>query len=418
MNFHDVNFPEDLTAQGLAFDPILPPEGTPEALVQDENGSYWLQIAAPAAKQVQLQINLDSFDFHKGGDGIWRVMLPLTGGFHNVQLLVDGTLWLSPYLPIAYGYSRPGNVISLPEEGGDFYRLKNVSHGILIHEHFRSSVTENWERCLVYTPPSYESDPNRVFPVLYLQHGHGENETAWTNSGRLPWILDNLIAEGKCAELVVVMNNGMVQKEEDDRRVVDFTLFDRYLIEDVIPFAERRYRIGGSKKNRAMAGLSMGSLQTSMVGFRHPELFSSLGIFSGFLHDWIQGSEIDMIKRAPGDDSHLAFLNDREAFDAAFDVFFRAMGDEDPFFSFFEADDKRCEKAGIRQDRRVYRGTHDWNVCFSHQDVSDLLSASVKEHSLILQAMEQGDTCQAEKIMADNWLNTIPYVEKYLSTEK
>ena len=143
---------------------------------------------------------------------------------------------------------------------------------------------------------------------------------------------------------------------------MDFTLFDRYLTEDVIPFIEGRYHVGGSKVRRAMAGLSMGSLQTSMVGFRHPELFCSLGIFSGFLHDWIQGSEIDMIKRGRGDDRHLAFLDDKDAFNTSFDVFFRAMGDTDPFFSFFEADDDRCERAGIRQIRRVYSGTHDWNV--------------------------------------------------------
>ena len=362
MNFHHVDFPEDLTAQGLAFDPILPPEGTPEALVQDETGNYWLQVNAPAARQMQLQINLDTFNFHKDEDSVWRVRLPMTGGFHNVQLLVDGTLWLSPYLPIAYGYSRPGNVISLPEEDGDFYRLKDVPHGRMIRETFRSSVTGNWESCMVYTPPRYEDEPEKIFPVLYLQHGHGENETAWINSGRLPWILDNLIAEGRCVPFVVVMNNGMVQKKVNGRRVVDFTLFVRYLTEDVIPFAETRYRIGGCKARRAMAGLSMGSLQTSMTGFTHPELFSSLGIFSGFLHDWIQGSEIDMVQRGPGDDRHLAFLNDKEAFDNAFSVFFRAMGNEDPFFSFFEADDQRCEEAGIRQIRRVYQGTHDWNV--------------------------------------------------------
>ena len=362
MEFKHIDLPEDITAQGLAFDPILPPEGTPDVLVQEETGSYWLQISAPAAKQLQLQINLDTYEFQKDADEIWRVKLPMTGGLHNIQLLVDGTLWLSPYLPIAYGYSRPGNAIALQEECGEFYRLKDVPHGKLIREYFHSTVTGNWESCTVYTPPTYEAETEKVFPVLYLQHGHGENETAWTNSGKLPLILDNLLAEGKCVPFVVVMNNGMVQKKVDGRRVVDFTLFDRYLIDDVIPFAEGRYRIGGCKAKRAMAGLSMGSLQTSMAGFRHPELFSSLGIFSGFLHDWIQGSEIDMVKRGPGDDSHLAFLNDKEAFNAAFDVFFRAMGDEDPFFQFFLADDERCDKAGIRQIRRIYSGTHDWNV--------------------------------------------------------
>ena len=360
LNFVDLS--EDITAQALAFDPILPSEGTPDVLVQDEDGAYWLQIAAPEARHLQLQINLDVYDFRQDDDDVWRIRLPMKGGLHCIQLLLDGMLWLSPYLPIVYGYSRPCNAISLPKADGDFYRLKDVPHGKLIRELFHSSVTGNWERCTVYTPPNYETEPEKIFPVLYLQHGHGENETSWPTSGKLPLILDNLIAERKCVPFVVVMNNGMVQKKVNGQRVVDFTLFDRYLTEDVIPFVETRYAVGGGKARRAMAGLSMGSLQTSMVGFRHPELFCSLGVFSGFLHDWIQGSEIDMVKRSPGDDSHLAFLEDKEAFDAAFDVFFRAMGDTDPFFSFFEADDERCARAGIRQIRRVYSGTHDWNV--------------------------------------------------------
>ena len=215
---------------------------------------------------------------------------------------------------------------------------------------------------MIYTPPCSEQAPEEIFPVLYLQHGHGENECGWSAAGRVPFILDNLIAAGKCTPFAVVMNNGMVQKKAGDNRIVDFTLFDRYLTEDIIPFAERRYRVGRSKEKRAMAGLSMGSLQTSMAGFRHPELFSALGIFSGFLYDWIQGSEIDMVERGAGDNSHLAFLEDREKVAKSFRIFFRAIGDKDPFLEYFKEDDVRCEKSGIRQERRIYEGIHDWNV--------------------------------------------------------
>lgn len=362
MEFRRADISEDITAQMISFDPVLQPEGMVETLVQDSDGAYWIQIEASAAKQVQLQINIDIYDLQKDESGIWRVKLPITEGMHCVHLLVDNTLWLSPYLPVVYGYSRPCNMIALPEKQGDFYRLKNVPHGKLIHEYFCSSVTESWESCMVYTPPTYEMEMDRIFPVLYLQHGHGENESSWSASGKLSFILDNLIAEGKCVPFIVVMNNGMVQKKINGKRIVDFTLFDRYLVEDVIPFIEKRYRAGGSKEKRAMAGLSMGSLQTSMVGFRHPELFDSLGIFSGFLHDWIQGSELDMVRRGPGDDSHLTLLEDKERFEQAFKVFFRAIGDDDPFLAYFKEDDERCEKAGIRQERRIYKGTHDWNV--------------------------------------------------------
>lgn len=362
MKFGRVDISEDITAQMLAFDAVLVPEDVPEVLVQDEEGAYWLQIKAPGAARVQLEINTDSYDLKKWEDGVWRVRLPITGGLHYVHLLIDGTLWLSPYLPISYGYSRPCNTIALPEEEDGFYRLRDVPHGRLIRDYFYSAVTGRWESCMVYTPPGYDEEPEKVFPVLYLQHGHGENECGWSVSGKVPFILDNLIAEGKCTPFAVVMNNGMVQTETGGKRIVDFTLFDRYLTEDIIPFAEKRYRFGGRKDRRAMAGLSMGSLQTAIAGFRHPELFCALGIFSGFLYDWIQGSEIDMVDRGAGDNSHLVFLEDREKADKAFRVFFRAIGDRDPFLEYFEEDDVRCEKSGIRQVRRIYSGIHDWNV--------------------------------------------------------
>lgn len=362
MNFRQADISEDITAQMLAFDAVLVPEDVPEALVQDEGGAYWLQIKAQRAAQVQLEINTDLYDFNRGEDGIWRLRLPLTGGLHYVHLLIDGTLWLSPYLPISYGYSRPCNTIALPEEDGDFYRLRDVPHGKLVRDYFYSSVTQRWVSCMVYTPPAYEEETEKIFPVLYLQHGHGENECGWSASGKVPFILDNLIAEGKCTPFAVVMNNGMVQRAAEGKRIVDFTLFDRCLREDIIPFAEKRYRVGRTKDRRAMAGLSMGSLQTAIAGFRHPELFDSLGIFSGFLYDWIQGSELDMVDRGPGDNGHLAFLEDRDKVEKAFRVFFRAIGDKDPFFEYFKEDDLRCERSGIRQERRIYDGIHDWNV--------------------------------------------------------
>jgi enterochelin esterase family protein len=111
-----------------------------------------------------------------------------------------------------------------------------------------------------------------------------------------------------------------------------------------------------------MAGLSMGSLQTSISGLTHPELFSSLGIFSGFIHDWIQGSEIDMVKRGSSDDLHMALLQNPTKFNQEFELFFRAIGDKDPFLDYFHCDDEICEKAGIRQVRKIYSGGHDWNV--------------------------------------------------------
>ena len=142
---------------------------------------------------------------------------------------------------------------------------------------------------------------------------------------------------------------------------MDFTRFDDLLTVDIIPFIEGRYHVGGQRKLRGMAGLSMGSLQTSISGFKHPEMFSCLGIFSGFLHDWIQGSLIDMVDRGAGDDQHLEFLKKLKD-SKVFDVFFRGIGEEDPFLEYFLGDDELVKASGIQETRVIYPGTHDWNT--------------------------------------------------------
>jgi enterochelin esterase family protein len=298
----------------------------------------------------------------RGEDGIWRTAYPFTGGYHYVQLVLDGTEVLSPYLPIGYGYSRPHNYVVTPDANADSYTLRDVPHGKQFRDYYYSTATGEMESCMIYLPAEYEQNPDKTYPVLYLQHGHGENETGWGTAGKVPFILDNLIADGKSVPFVVVMNNGMVQIRENGRRFVDHRLFEDLLLKDIIPYIESKFRVGGSKKLRAMAGLSMGSMQTSFIGLTHPDLFSSLGIFSGFLHDIVQGTNMDMVKRSPSANEHLALFEDPERFDREFDVFFRAVGDHDPFIDNFLEDDKICEKAGIRQVRNIYTGSHDWNV--------------------------------------------------------
>ena len=129
---------------------------------------------------------------------------------------------------------------------------------------------------MVYTPYCYEEETEREFPVLYLQHGHGENEIGWTASGKVNFILDNLIAEKKAVPMVIVMSNGMVQTvTEKGERIVDFKLLENQLLTDIMPYIEKKFRVGRTKKMRAMAGLSMGSLQTSIIGFKHPECVRS-----------------------------------------------------------------------------------------------------------------------------------------------
>ena len=346
----------------LGFDRVLPWEGQVPALVK-EGDRYFLQVKAPEAKKVTFTMNEEEFPCSRGEDGIWRMEYTIRVGIQYVQLKIDDVEVLTPLLPITYGYSRPYNYVALEKEDEDFYQIKDVPHGSVRREYFYSEVTGEWESCVVYTPYCYEEETTKEFPVLYLQHGHGENEIGWTASGKVNFILDNLIAEKKAVPMVIVMSNGMVQTTTaDGRRIVDFKLLEKQLLTDIMPYIEKKFRVGKTKEMRAMAGLSMGSLQTSITGFEHPEYFSSLGIFSGFVSDMIQGSPLDMVERGPSENEHMKLLDDAEAFHQTFDVYFRAMGDMDPFWEHFEQDDAILSEKGIHQIRKVYPGAHDWNV--------------------------------------------------------
>lgn len=351
----------NINEQPLGFDSVLLWENQVPVL-KKEGERYFLQIKAPDAKKVAFIIEETEHPCTMDEDGIWRTEYTVRLGIHYVQLLIDDAAVLTPLLPITYGYSRPYNYVTLEMEGEDFYQIKDVPHGSVRREYFFSQVTGEWESCMVYTPYCYE-EKDRDFPVLYLQHGHGENEIGWTASGKVNFILDNLIAEKKAVPMIVVMGNGMVQTNNGQgERVVDFRLFEEQLLTDIIPYIEKKFRAGKTKNMRAMAGLSMGSLQTSITGFMHPEYFSGLGVFSGFVTNIIEGSLLDQVERGPGNNEHMKILNDAEAFAKEFPVFFRAMGDKDPFWENFEHDDRVLGEKGIAHIRKIYTGTHDWNV--------------------------------------------------------
>ena len=351
---------KDLEVQALAYDTVIPPLGVPQA-VSFELGKTVIRLFYPNASRVALRIGEVDYDMTKSGD-VWICDFPATGGINYVQVLVDGNEVLNPYLPIGYGYSRPYNYVEQPVCNCERWSMEGVRHGTIHQEYIYSIITGTYERCVVYTPFGYEQS-DQEYPVLYLQHGHGENEMGWSTAGKVQFILDHLIAEGDATPFIVVMSNGMVQIHDDmGRPYVDHLMFERFLLDDVIPTIEHKYRVKRGKENRAMAGLSMGSIQTAVTTFYHPEMFSYVGIFSGFLHDWIRGSELDMMDRGPSDNGHLELLSDPEKFRSSFRVFFRGIGSEDPFLEHFLGDDAMLEEAGIESIRRIYNGTHDWNV--------------------------------------------------------
>ncbi len=314
------------------------------------DGKVHFRIIAKEAKEVVIDRFGTLYPLKPAGEGAWEGTFDMGSGFLYFFLKIDGADVLCPYLPIGYGCCRPMNFVDVPvEDMAGWDDLDGVEHGAVTRMYYPSSVTGKLEICLVYTPPKY--DPQKKYPVLYLQHGYGENETGWVFQGHVGRIADRLLAEGGMKEMIIVMGNGMAVAEGGDHG--DRSLFPRILTEDLIPFVESRYPVLTDKWSRAMAGLSMGSFHTSVATMSHPELFGYAGVFSGFIRaHWPMKEE----------QTHLKLMEDPEAFNAAFRVFYRAMGTEDQFWDRFAEDDEFLKDKGLNLQRETFPGGHDWTV--------------------------------------------------------
>lgn len=311
------------------------------------DGRVKFRIKAPAAREVAIDQFGTLFPLSRVSEEMWEGVADLGRGFKYFYLKVDGADLLNPYLPIGYGCCRPMNFVDVPVPGEDWDRLADIPHGAIARRYYPSTVTGRIESCLVYTPADFT--PAKKYPVLYLQHGYGENETGWVYQGHVARIADLLLHEGSIREMIIVMGNGMTQK---DGSVREARAFPQVILADLIPYIEANYPVLTDKWHRAMAGLSMGSYQTSVVTMSNPDKFAYAGVFSGSMTS----------PRATGPETHLAILDDAEKFNASFRVFFRGMGTEDQFFARFAADDETLKAKAVNTVRFTYPGGHDWSV--------------------------------------------------------
>lgn len=303
----------------------------------NSEGRVRTSILAPQAQRVQIDIGAVKYDLVKDEKGVWTgESAPQDEGFHYYQLNIDGASVPDPGSLYFYGASRAGSGIEIPAKDQDFYAVKNVPHGHLREIHYFSKTTNSVRRIYVYTPPDYDKSGKKKYPVLYLQHGMGEDETGWGNQGRAGFIMDNLIAEGKALPFIIVMENGSVnfgggarpprpaqgapaqaaapggqaqaaapaQAAAQQRADVqpgapggqgaqrpggqgpgagmNFAgQFQSILFDDLIPFIESNFRVMADQKHRALAGLSMGGMQTRSITTANPDKFSYIGMFSG-----------------------------------------------------------------------------------------------------------------------------------------
>lgn len=239
-------------------------------------------IVAPDAKRVGCTFR-DSSEFTKGDDGSWYGHTrPLDEGFHYYAIKIDGAEVPDPNSMMFFGAMRWGSAVELPAQDQDFYALKNVPHGQLREIFFASKSTDSSRRAFVYTPPGYDRSLNQRYPVLYLQHGWGENEYGWGTQGRTAWILDNLIAENKTRPFIVVMIYGMTNETRPGGlRNFDIKPFQTVLVDELIPYIDADFRTIADQPHRAMAGLSMGAMETKMITLKNLDKFSHIGLFSG-----------------------------------------------------------------------------------------------------------------------------------------
>lgn len=265
----------------------------------DNSGRVEIRIKAPEAMKVRANFwSGPKLDMTKQPDGFWTVTTPpLVPGLHYYTLIVDGAEVSDTGSHAFFGGGKHASAVEVPEPGADYYAIRAVPHGQVREVWYDSKVTGTWRHALVYLPPGYDGQTKTRYPVLYLQHGGGEDETGWIRQGRANFILDNLIAAGSCKPMIVVMAYGYARRA--GQAPPDLTgkpfgspemmkamqemaaAFEADVTEVLIPFVDATFRTIADREHRAMAGLSMGGMQTFQITLNHLDLFSHIGGFSG-----------------------------------------------------------------------------------------------------------------------------------------
>jgi predicted alpha/beta superfamily hydrolase len=254
----------------------------------NSQGYSRFRIVAPQAQSVVVSLGLGGTrggtPLTKAEDGSWTGTTagPMEEGFHYYHLTIDGGVFNDPGTLNFYGSTRWESGIEIPAHDQDFYALKDVPPGKVQQILFPSKSTNTSRRAFVYTPPSYDKEKSKRYPVLYLQHGWGEDETAWSNQGRANLIMDNMIAEGKIKPFIIVMTYGMTNDVKMGG-MSSFKIgpFQTVLVDELIPYIDANFRTRADQPHRAMAGLSMGGMETKTITLARPDVFSHYALLSG-----------------------------------------------------------------------------------------------------------------------------------------
>jgi enterochelin esterase family protein len=328
------------------------------------------------------------FPMTKDAEGLWSVTTPpAVPGFHYYWFVLDGVPVNDPSSESYFGYGKETSGVEVPEPGADYYAINLGAHGEVRAKWYLSKATGEWRRALVYTPPAYDGNPKTRYPVLYLQHGSGEDETGWTRQGRAQFILDNLIAAGKARPMIVVMDRGYAGKRQTPVLRLGpgtspadikpgFVAFEEVIIHDLIPTIDASYRTIPDRQHRAMAGLSMGGMQTLFIALHHLEMFAYVASLSGpIVPDPDSKQPLASTPPAPFD-THTAYegaFSDPAAFNSRVKLLWLGVGTAEPelFRGRIGAAAQALKAAGVRVVYFESYGTaHEWQTW--RRDLNDL----------------------------------------------
>jgi enterochelin esterase-like enzyme len=323
------------------------------------------QIKAPTAQKVQVMpgggangLGKGPFEMERSADGTWSATIgPVQPGFHYYWLLVDGVPVNDPASETYFGWGRQSSGLEVPDATLDFYEIEDVPHGDVRIHWYRSRTTGQFRRVYVYTPPGYDDDSTRRYPVLYLQHGAGESERGWTAQGRANFILDNLIAAGKAKPMIIVMENGYASRAGTAQTAGGRgnEAFGEVIMRDLIPEIDKSYRTSTDRAHRAIAGLSMGGGQALNIGLGNLDQFASIGSFSG------AGARNFDVKT-----SFQGVFADAAAFNQRVTLLWIGCGTEDTLLAGSQTLHGALKTAGVRHVWWEGPGLHDWQVWRIH----------------------------------------------------
>lgn len=323
--------------------------------------SVIFRVNAPDADKVQLDLGR-LYEMVKDEKGIWTVKTdPLVPGFHYYSLVIGGLKFADPASESYYGMGRMASGIDIPEAGADFYTVKDVPHGEIRSVTYFSNTTGSWRKLNIYTPPGYDRSVETRYPVMYLQHGGGEDERGWAVQGKTDVIMDNLIAEKKAKPMIVVMANGNAPQAKGLGGYTDeaMAIFKEEMMGNIVPFVEKHYRVLSGAENRALSGLSMGGGQAFYTGLRNTDFFKHVGIFSSGIFGGIanpQGKQFDAEAAIPG------MLTNASTFNKSLKVLYISVGEQDPRFEHTKKAVQTFREKGLNVQFNSFPGDHEWQV--------------------------------------------------------